>query len=1259
VTDNQTGKTQTITTGDNGAFTVSQLEFGTYTVKVTANGYKTFVANDVKVDAGAERSLNPVLEVGAITEEVTVTAAGGEAINATNGELSTTISQQQIRELPLNTRNPLGLLNLIAGANPTSSSINGQRSSSTDYRRDGLNVQDNFIRTGGFVSDQPTVDDTSEFSVTTQNAGVEQGGGSSLVQLVTPRGGKEIHGALYAFNRNSEFAANSWGNNERNLPRPFLNRNQFGGSVSGPLPFFNFGENDGPMFRKDKSFFFFNYEGFRLAQQVTATGTTLLAPARAGLYTYNETQIVNGVPVTTTQTINVLTGAGPRAFVSPLTTGATGQGGVLAVDPIIQARILNNLPTTANGVATGTNFLQSTSFLRSDPLQRDSFTTRFDFDFSDENSFNAVYRRNNQSDARTDTPAGFSPIPFVFQGGPTNFFAGAFRTTPTSSFSNEIRGGFQYSEPFFSESGIPSDFLLGIPLVTNPEASFREQGRKTDYRNIQDNAVYTLGNHSLRFGAQAEFYNISSVNLLGTTPTYNISSTANTSTPGLTAQQVCGTATCISATDLANANNLRYFLGGIIGSGARTANLISTQEGYGFGPDIQKVNYEIYSGYLSDQWRATSNLTLNLGLRYEYYTPLNSPVARFLEPNFVNGDIPGSIRDPNGTLVLVGTNAGNPGDFTKGDKDNFAPSVSFAYSPRFEKGIFSGLLGGGTVIRGGFRVNYVNDEYVKAPLTLTAGNRGLGAFNINARDAVTGLTNVRASLSPISTFNPLPQFTTVPAVEPLPITYSRYRALGSTSTQLFGVDPNLQLGKVYEWNVGIQREIGFKSVFEIRYVGNKSNDLIRTTDYNEIDIRNNGFLEDFRRAQSNLAIYDARFAACRAAGGSTTACSAAPTPGGIGLGARSAGYNPTFTGSQQLPVLTQTAGGGATLLTNSTFLTQFEQGGAGAAAQLLITNNLRGNVVFQANPNLLLSEIITNAGRQNYHALQAEIRRRFANGFSYQVNYTFQKTLTDVPDDSQNRQGELQDSSNPGLNYGRPDYDRTHTLNANMVLELPFGKGKRFLNQGGWANAIFGGLQFTSIVNLSSGPPLAITDPRGTSSIAFKSGRQSATSTLTTAEIKQLTGVFDTANGRYFIDPKVLNATITNPTTGESRQGFDLYQPLPAGFTLTSVRAASPFGQAPFAGQVFFFNKAGEVGNLPRNFLNGLPYLNWDAGLSKNIRISETMRLQLRMEAFNVLNHQVPSFATDLNINSDSFGRITTNSYNTPRVIQFGARFDF
>jgi hypothetical protein len=331
-----------------------------------------------------------------------------------------------------------------------------------------------------------------------------------------------------------------------------------------------------------------------------------------------------------------------------------------------------------------------------------------------------------------------------------------------------------------------------------------------------------------------------------------------------------------------------------------------------------------------------------------------------------------------------------------------------------------------------------------------------------------------------------------------------------------------------------------------------------------------------------------------------------------------------------------------------------QQGLAGSLAQTYITNGLQGGVRFQPTSEIFSAEVLTNGGKYRYNALQAEIRRRFSDGF-YQVNYTFQKTLADVPDDSQVRQSPYQDNNNPGLQYGRPDFDRTHTLNANMVYELPFGKGKRFLNSGGITNLLFGGFQFGSIVQLSSGPPLGIIDPRGTSARPGRSGRQSAKSSLTTAQIKDLTGVFNTPNGLYYINPSVLNAQATN---GTITQRVDLTQPLPAGFTLVSVRAANPIGTAPFEGQVFFFNNAGETGNLPRNFINGAPFLNWNASLNKNINFSEVVRLQLRFEAFNVLNKQVPFFGADLNIDSNNFGRIT-QSYNAPRVIQFGARFDF
>ena len=1234
VKDDQTGRERTVTSNGDGTFEVPQLEFGTYSVKVSATGFKTFSATGLKIDAGREYPFNVRLEVGQIAETVTV-VAGAEQINASNGELSTTISGTQIRELPLNGRNPLSLLNLTPGAGPTTTAINGQRSSSTTITRDGLNVQDNFIRTGAFVDDRPTVDDISEFTVTTQNAGADQGGGSSLVQLVTPRGGSKFHGNLFEFNRNSEFSANDFFNNAtpdaqgKAIPKPFLNRNQFGGSISGPSPFFNFGEG-GPMLVKNKAFFFFNYEGLRLAQQVTASATTLLPQARNGDFTFIDT--VTGL----TRTVNVLTGTG---FATPLTAA---QGGVIGVDPIIQSRILNQLPTTGNGLTTGINLTQIINFNRSNPVTRDQWILRYDVEPNDRNSFNIVYKHKDETNSRTDIAAGFSLVPFVDQVDPTDFLSAAYRLTLGSNFSNEVRGGFQFTKPFFFGGHLPTDYFIGgtNSLITTPEGSFTDQGRTTKYYNIQDNAVYSIGNHSLRFGGQIEFQKLESLDEFGVLPTYNLSTATNANTPGLSAGQIGG----INTTDLARANSLRYLLGGIIGSGTQTFNLINPQSGYASIPNVQPLDYDIYSLYASDQWRVGPRLTLNLGLRWEYYTPLHSPIGNYLEPVIKNGDLVGSILDPTGSLNIIGGNSGKQGTFTKPDLNNFGPNVSAAYSPSFKNGLLARILGSDFVIRGGFRTNYVNDEYVKSTSTLLAGNPGLRSFT---RSTVNGSATFRAALTPRGIFGAIPVFAT-PAFSSPPLSFAQNN-INQGGAQVFGIDPNIQVQKVYEYNVGIQRSIGFKTVLEVRYVGGFSNDLIRTTSFNQVDLRTSGFLTDFLHAQQN----------CRIQGATRPGGATAFDPMFLCTNARNIG----LPGQVDLPVFNNLVGGGF-LNDQGTILPLIQAGRAGSLAQFYLLNGLNGSVPIVKNPNIFVDEILQNAGRYRYNALQAEVRRRFSNGLSLQANYTFAKTLTDVPNEDQNRQGELQDNNDPNLNFSRPDYDRTHTFNFNAIFELPFGKGKRFLNEGGWTDAIFGGLQFTSIVNLVSGPPINVIDPRSTSTITFQSGRQSATSSLTLRELKKLMGVFRTPNGMFIFDPKILCATATAPGR-PTLSCFDLNQSLPAGYTLASVRAASPLGQRPFPGQVFFFDEGGSTGNIQRNGLNGSPYLNWDAGLSKNIRFGEGRRLQLKVDAFNLLNTQIPFFGTStayttarLDVNSNSFGRIT-QIYNTPRIIQFGARFDF
>ncbi|MBA3242359.1 MAG: TonB-dependent receptor [Acidobacteria bacterium] len=1198
IKDNQTGRERTVVSSAEGTFSVSQLEVGTYTVTISAPGFKTFNASEVKIDVGREYSLNMTLEPGNISESVTV-VAGADTLNTTNAELSNTVSQRQITELPLNGRNPLALITLQAGTSSngaTSTSINGQRSSFTNITRDGINIQDNFIRANAsdFAPQRPGVDDISEFTLTTSNAGAESGYGASQVQLVTPRGQSEFHGAAFIFNRNSEFSSRPFFSNVV----PFLNRNQFGGKVGGPLPLPRFGEG-GPSTYRDKGFFFVTYEGFLQRQQSSALKTILQPQARTGVFTYNAACTASGANrcpagITPGQqlSINLLSAFGSRF-------------GVSGVNPLVQSRILDLIPSAGNTTDTGDQ-LNTTGFRLNvaNNVDRDNLTMRFDVEANERNSFNLVYAYGTETNDRPDIASGFTVAPLVVQPATRNFLAAGWRFTPAASFTNEVRGGFFTSEPIFNPVVAPTGFTLTLPLISSPESTFQEQGRKSENYTLADNATYIRGDHSLRFGGSVTAFRTNSFASFDVVP--RLSLQLNAVTGALAAGDFPG---LISAGQLGTANGLLALLGGVAGRVDQTFNANRAE---GFNPGAtnrQLLDFENYGVYFADQWRVNQRLTLNIGMRYELYTALRERNGNALEPVIGNNPVISSLLNPNGTVDFIGTNGGG-NRFYKTDKNNFAPVVSFAWSPQFGNNFLGTVFGkeGRTVIRGGYRISYVNDEFVRGPDNAQGGNAGLStsrAFLTNDRLGSPGFVV------------PEPSFT-------VPRTFAQGNALsGINFGTVFAIDPNLKVPMSQEYNIGIQRELGFQTALEIRYVGGKADNLVRGIDLNEADIFGNGFLADFNRARSNLVTFG------------NPACSAAQA---------------AATGCQLLTVFPNLGAGG--LLANGTIRGLIQAGSPADLVTTYITNGLAGNVRFLPNPNAGPVDLLTNAGKYRYNSLQVELRRRFTQGFHLQANYTFQKTLTNASGVGQTRFEPNLTNLIPELEYSRADYDSTHVFNFNTIYELPFGRGKRFLNEGGVIDRIFGGFQFTSIVRISTGAPITIVDPRGT--FARRSGRQTAVTALGKNEIKDLIGIFRTQCGVFFINPAVIDLNQTALAAGQCGQ-------LNTGGA--TGRGARGFGEATFAGQVFFNNAPGQTSGLERAFINGPMFINWDASLIKNVRLTENTRIQLRMEAFNVLN-RANFFASqlgNLNINSTNFGRIssTFTSSGAQRVIQFGARFEF
>ncbi|MEP6945939.1 MAG: TonB-dependent receptor [Acidobacteriota bacterium] len=1201
--DNKTGKELTVVTGGDGTFAIPQLEFGTYTVTVSNAGFKTLVANEVKIDVGREYTLTRTLEVGNVSESVTVTA-GAELLNSSNAELSNTVSSRQIQDLPLNGRNPLGLITLQPGTaanGAQGTSINGQRPSAPNITLDGLNIQDNFVRANAssFTQITPSTDDVSEFTVTTQNAGADQGNGTAQIQLVTPRGQSSFHGSLYEYNRNSKFGANDFFNNSSGVEQGFQNYNQFGGKLSGPLPLPHFGEG-GPAILKNKAFFFVNYEELRNIQPAPTTRTVLTDTARTGIFRY-------------------IDNAGVRQSVNLFAIGTTGTNVPTGINPLIQSRFLANIPRGNSTNAgdqlntTGYDFTQKTT------TNNRQIKMRFDVDINDRNTFNIVAFRAKGKGLQADfgDANGFSETPTAGFSNDDKFIVGAYRTTPSANFSNEIRVGYTTSFPSFPRTDPnPVNFFV-LPLVTNPETTFLFQGRQTRTYTYQDNANYSAGNHSVRFGVEYNVIRALRLNDGGILPSYTLGT--NTNTPTIATAQFTNTALFpggIGTTARGQANALYSLLGGIVTTEAQTFNVTSATSGFvplsGFRQDYA---YENFGSYVADQWRIRPNFTVNLGLRYELWFPVRERNGVISEVAIPKGTDPtAALRNPNGSVQIVGGNAGKQRLFNL-DKNNFAPNVSFAYNPDFKSGLLSSLFPGNgkTVLRAGFRISYYNDEFLKAPSGEGDQNPGLRLntqrSNLNERADAPGSNAVPAVL--------------------IPRTFADLKQNVSLQQSLITVDPNIKVPSNYEYNLSFQREIGWNTAIEVRYVGAFSNNATRESNKNQIDINNDGFLADYLRAQNN----------CRLQGAIINPAATNPL-----LACTNASYNPAIAGSQPLTVfanLGTIAGVGAgglantTGSTNATILGLIQAGTPGQLAVTYIANGADGTVPFRANPNLLLTGLLDNSGKYLYNGLQVELRRRFTHGLYFQANYTFQKTLTNSPGVDQRRQEFELDATRPQLEYGRAQYDQTHVFNLNGIYELPFGKGRRFLsNSGGVLDTILGGWQLNGIVRLASGSPFGIFDPRGTLNYNTQSARNPANSNLTKADIKKLVGIFKTPKGIYFIDPKVID-----PVTG---------------------RAANGYGQPTFAGQVFFNVEPGQIGNVERFFLNGPLYFNVDASLFKNIRISESTRFQIRAEAFNLFNRT--NFALTAgqqlqSVNASTFGRLGVDF--APRVIQFAARFEF
>ncbi len=675
-----------------------------------------------------------------------------------------------------------------------------------------------------------------------------------------------------------------------------------------------------------------------------------------------------------------------------------------------------------------------------------------------------------------------------------------------------------------------------------------------------------------------------------------------------------------SSANLTAANTVYGAITGLLGTSSQTLNVQTPTSGFvpGFTRDRQVQGKDL-ALFVQDQWRARSNLTLSLGVRWDYMGVPTVPNGLAIQPaNFdsiwgVSGKdnlfrptaAPGSQTAGVASLVFVSGETGIP--LYKNDWNNFAPFLGFAYSPGFKSGLLQRLFGdeGTSSIRAGYSMSFLHDGVTTFTNLLGTGNTNPGLIQAATTSSLSGVTpnsnQLRGQLTAAGVPLNFPAFK-------IPIT-DRENFLTNTGSGLWTADPNLRAAYVHQWNFGIEREIFKDTALEVRYVGNYAPNTWRAYNINEINIFENGFLQEFKNAQVNFGLRGGTSFAPGCAG-----CLALPI------------FDKFFTGL---------AAGNA--YTNAAFLTNLRDNNVGAFANTLafsstyranresVALGLPGNF-FVANPNAAFVNILANDAMSNYHAMEIEIRRRFSNGLQFQADYTWSKAMGDAIDDQGNNQNDLASRltlRDPRADYRRSTQDQTQRFVANAIYDLPFGRGKTFLGGANdFVDRIVGGFNIGAIVTWSTGVPWYVGSGRTTFNNSTTNNGAQLTG-ITFEEFKKNIGLFKTPAGLFYVNPNLLNITI-NPATGKA--------------TSSVLKPGLMSAPAP-----------GTFGDFPVNSLNGPSYFNFDLAVTKRFRITERVRFELKGTAINVLNY--PNFAFPvtaagagtnvINFDSTSFGRVT------------------
>ncbi len=1184
-----------------GEYVFVQIPPGTYRITAEKPGFTTATRNNIQLLVNTPTTLDLRLEIGATTETVNVMSEAS-TINTVDASVGNPLNEHQVRQLPLQTRNVVELLSLQPGVT-SSGEVMGARRDQNNITLDGADVNNNqnsglvsqntSTFTGGFQGSNANgattnsgfnavlpipLDSVQEFRVTVAGEGANMGRSSGgQVALVTKSGSNQFHGSLYEYNRNTHTAANTWFYNQAGVPRQPLIRNQFGASAGGKIV-------------RDRLFYFFNYEQRTDASGVAQVRAVPSDTLRQGILTF---QLDDG-------SVQTLTPDQIRQ-IDPLHQG---------VNPAI-LKVLNQFPAgnaPAFGQDGGLNF---TGFRFNAPSHRNDRAIVGKIDYHiDSAGKHMLSIRGTLADNTDDQILGQFPgqPPASTLRDNSKGLAAQYTWLMRPNLINVVNVGYTRFGQAMSGATGPVLFFTGIDSLQNPYA--RPTSQRLPTLNPSDDVTWIKGKHTITAGFNARFIHNDTSSFATSFARYGYGATEliglgsdiqNLVTDYL--QQRLPNAQLADPTSVTNGLGALF---GLVNDDFHTDLFDKSGNPLPQGTaQIRSFIEHDYALYIGDTYRASRELTLSFGVRWENFRP---PYERngfqvaptlglnqyFAERNYLQSlGVPQNAM-PNAILNwnLNGPANGKP-TWWAPDNKNFAPRVGIAYAPSDRGGLLGKIFGKHGAFRAGAGIAF--DRFGSDLVTQydQFGSIGLATAN-NFEDSYSFSTSQR--------YNGAPPALAAPPKEAFPYSPPSIAAIAG---EFLGISPDLKPPYSYVFNASFAREIPGKMTFEIGYAGRLAHRLLMEGDVYTP-------LEYFKDPKSGInwtqnaaqvrALFDGGLtpAAVKANPGLVPAL---PFVENMWPGLKNVDVTGSASANYFMCVYNDY---------NGSFLDclhAVDRNTTSGYVDGKCLSTLGCYTFFPIQGSSMPTWM--NAGVAQYHSLTLSLRRSFSAGLSFDFNYTWSHSLDlgSAAESGAGQQGAaIQNIFNTREFRGSSDFDIRHNISANVLYELPFGKNKPFFHSApSWANQIIGGWQVSSVVRYRSGLPTAVAGD-----LAYNANYWLSSLAILTQPIQS--GVQIDQNG----NPSIFGNTSASNSFADELPGHS--------GTRAALRLASMF--------------------------------NTDLTIAKSFRLPwEGQRVQFRAEAFNAFNNvnfTNPSLSLQAPLTFGEFQGVMD-----PRTMQFALRYEF